>query len=142
MFLAKEDFYNQIRQLRFEQMTEDSTLVIEQASSEAVAVVRNYLFSLYDTEVIFTQTGSNRNTLVMLWCKNIAVFILHKRLPQAMIPPHVQVSYEDTLRMLDKVASGNMPVDLPPRKEDTNGDGVLDSNVTNFAWGSRPARSH
>lgn len=142
MFLLKEDFYSQIRQLRFEQMTEDSTLVIQQATNEAVAIVKSYLFTLYDTDTVFAQTGTDRDTLVMAWCKNVAIFILHKRLPQAMIPPNVQVSYEDTLRMLEKIATGKIAADLPTRKVDSDGDGELDRNVTNFRWGSLPKRSH
>lgn len=141
-FLAKADFYSVIRQLRIEQMSDNSDTIIEQAISEAVALVKSYLFAIYNTETIFSKTGNERDTLLMLHCKNIAVYLLHKRLPNVMMPEHVKDDYSETLRQLEQVAKGNIDFDLPRKSElDPNGDGTLEEN-TKFRWGIRPIRSH
>ena len=142
MFLVKEDFYSQVRQLRFEQMTEDLAPVYNAAITEAVAVVSNYLFYQFDTTTIFQQTGSNRNTLVLVWCKNVAIYILHNRLPNAMIPPVVDKNYDDTLKMLKDISTGKITPDLPKRTYDSDGDGTPDADTTIFRYGFTPKRSH
>lgn len=142
MFIVKADFHSIIRQLRLEQMTENENTTIEQAISEAVAMVKSYLFAIYDTEGVFSQTGEDRDTLMVLFCKNIAVYLLHKRLPNVMMPEHVKDDYIETKRQLEQVAKGVIDLDLPRKSElDPNGDGTLEEN-TKFRWGIRPVRTH
>jgi phage gp36-like protein len=142
-FIVKQDLLTQIRQLRLEQMldSQDTTL-IPQVSSEAVAVVRQYLNSLYDTEEIFAASGEYRDTLVLLWCKTVALYLLHQRLAGVMMPEHVRDMYLETLRQLERVGNGKTELDLPRKADrDVNGDGTVDEN-TRFRWGKRSARSH
>jgi phage gp36-like protein len=141
-FIVKADFYSIIRQLRLEQMTDSTDPIIEQAISESVAMVKSYLFAIYDTEGVFAKTGTERDILMMLFCKNIAVYLLHKRLPNVMMPENVKDDYTETKRQLEQVAKGIIDLDLPRKSElDPNGDGVLEEN-TKFRWGVRPIRTH
>ena len=140
-FLLKADYYTQIRQLRLEQMTESIEAVFLQVSGEAVAVVRNYLYTLYNTELIFAATGDNRDPLVLLHCKHVAIYILHQRLPMSMIPDNVKDNYRNTLDFLDQVARGKIGIDLPRRQSDTDGDGVLDTDNHVFLWGGQKQRT-
>jgi phage gp36-like protein len=142
MFLLKSDYFSIIRELRLGQMTDGTDTIIEQASSEAVAMVKSYLFANYDTGDIFSKTGNDRDTLVLLFCKNIAVYLMHKRLPNVMMPEHVKDSYSETLRQLEQIAKGNIDLDLPRKSElDTDGDGEVEEN-TKFRWGIRQTRTH
>ncbi len=141
-FLTKEDYLTQIRDLRLTQMTENTSAILTNVSSEAVAFVKGYLFTLYDVQTIFSQVGANRDTLIMYHTKNIALYILHQRLPNAMIPPYVQANYDNTVQYLNDIAKGKIAIDLPKKQVDSNGDGLADTSQTVFKWGGRKAHTH
>lgn len=140
-FISLFDYKTQIRDARLIQMTDTDLSILPLVDSEAVAIVKNRLSSLYDTEGVFAQTGANRDPLVLLFCKRIALYILHGRLPNAMIPPHIKDDYESTMAWLKAVSEGKTELDLPHRQSDTDGDGIVDTPTSVFKWGSQPKRS-
>jgi phage gp36-like protein len=140
-FITVNDYKSQIRDQRLNQMIDGDPSVLTLVESEAVATVRNKLYQWYDVANIFNKTGSDRDALVLLWCKRIALYILHGRLPNAMIPQHIQDDYKDTTDWLAEISKGTVAVDLPAKTEDANGDGAADRKKAVFRFGGSKPRS-
>ncbi|MBL7813615.1 MAG: DUF1320 family protein [Saprospiraceae bacterium] len=141
-FINQSDYKSQIRDARLTQMIDADTSILTLVESEAIATVRNKLFQWYDVANIFNKTGNDRDTMVLLWCKRVALYILHGRLPNAMIPTHIANDYKETMDWLAEISKGNVAVDLPAKTEDSNGDGTNDRPKTVFKYGGNTARSH
>jgi len=141
-FINQSDYKSQIRDQRLNQMIDNDPSVLTLVESEAIATVRNKLYQWYDVANIFNKTGNDRDALVLLWCKRVALYILHGRLPNAMIPPHIADDYKETMDWLAEISKGNVAVDLPAKVEDSDGDGTTDRPKAVFRYGGNTARSH
>jgi phage gp36-like protein len=140
-FISQSDYKSQIRDARLNQMIDNDPTVLTLVESEAVATVKNKLFQWYDVTTIFSETGEDRDALVLLWCKRVALYILHGRLPNAMIPKHIEDDYKETTDWLAEISKGNVAVDLPYKTEDSNGDGTADRSKAVFRYGGAKSRS-
>jgi phage gp36-like protein len=141
-FLTLPDFKPDIRDQRFQQMLDQDTAIVAMVEAEAIAIIRQYLYCVYDCDNIFNKTGAARSMIALIWVKRIALYILHRRLPNAMIPPHIQKDYDDTISYLKILMKGEMKTDLPLIQVDANNDGVTDEPTTLFKWGARRERTH
>ncbi len=106
------------------------------AINVAIAEVRGYLTGRYNIDMEFSKRGNQRNDLIVLWVKDIAVW-------HFVNICNVNTSLElrakrrdDAVSQLKSIQKGNFEIDLPP-KLDASGDLA---NTTPFAIGSNPRR--
>lgn len=130
MFIEKDELKSAIYEYQIAEITEADDAIVLMAISAAVAEMKGYLRSQYDTEQIFSATGDNRNALVLELCKNIAVWYLIRLCNVDMIYEHVKDRYDRAIEWLKQVASGNIAPELPPKTDD---DGDI---ATRFQFGS------
>jgi phage gp36-like protein len=136
MFITKEDLITKIRTYRLNQIIDEDDTILEMAFTDTVAQIENYLHQFYDTDQIFAATLDERSPVVLLWAKQIALYLIYERIPDELLPPRVEKNYDDTIAILEKIAEGRVSVKLPRKiKEDGK-------PATKFRWGSVQARSH
>lgn len=73
MFIDIKDLYTKIRPNELQQSVAGDDTIVNHAISVAVSEVRFYL-QRYDTEVIFSATGGDRNPLLVTFATDIAIY--------------------------------------------------------------------
>ena len=135
-FISYQDYETLIQDQHLNQIIDYDNFLLDKAENDAVAEVRSYLHDYYKTETIFAQTGENRASIVVNWCKYVVLYKIYDRVPDEFVPERVVKNYDDTIKTLEKIAEGQRGVDLP-RRETEEGEAS-----TKFRWGSQPKRTH
>lgn len=138
-FITDADYLVHIKDVRLQQMIEGNAILLTNAEDTAIAEITDALYSRYDTEYLFALTGEARPKQLVRWVLNIALYYLHERLPERLIPDRVLKNYDETKKYLGEIEDGKKSTNLR-RLEQT--DGAQTDAGTKFKWGSRPARTH
>lgn len=115
----------------------NDTAIAQGAIDAATEEARGYL-TAYDITAIFSATGSNRNPILLLYIKDIAVWHFIQ-----LSNPNVEMElrlerYEKAVKWLEKVQAGKTNPSLPLPA--APGDG---SDANNFLkWGSNTQRKN
>lgn len=135
-FVAKADYELMIKQARLDQATDINDDLLDEAEATAIQVVRDALYSRYNVDDIFAQTGDDRAKQVVRWVLTLSIYYIYDRLPDRIIPERVKENYQDTINILTAIEDGKKSVELPLLTDADNED------LTKFRWGSRKARTH
>ncbi len=114
--------------------------ICQQAIDAAVAEAASYL-SAYDVTAIFEAEADSRNSILLLFVKDIAVWHYIQLSNPAVEMDLRRLRYENAIAWLTKVQKGqavpNLPTPQPPA--DTNGDGYPDGFIK---WGANTKRNN
>lgn len=135
-FIDKADYERKIRTYKLDQIIDSDDALLEDAELAAVQKVSDYLYQHYDVDQVFAQTGTDRHKSILEWCKHIVLYMIFERIEDELVPERVIKNYDDSIKTLEKIMSGDMAINLP-RKQDPEGE-----NITRFIGGSEPLRSH
>jgi hypothetical protein len=144
-FVTKDDYKDQMRTYRLDQILEaaeeDEEVILDTAENEAISLVKDTLATRYDVSSIFGAVGNARHLTVLRWVKVLVIYIIYERIPDEQVPARVVKNYDDVLKWMEAVESGEKNIDgLPPL---TTGDGNGGTQpVTRRRWGSVPRRSN
>lgn len=144
-YISKDDYKYQIRTERLDQILEasdeDEELLLDNAETEALAIIRDHLGKRYDMVAEYATSGDNRNKVVLRWAKVLVIYFIYERIPDEMVPERVVSNYEMVMKMLVKVEDGDKDVfGLTPVLV-TDADGNTGA-FTKRRWGSITKRSH
>lgn len=135
-FISQDDYKPHIKDGRLQQTIDEDTSILDEAEKTAITVVKDALYSRYDTSAIFDLTGEDRPAQLVRWVLCLALYYIHERLPDRMIPERIVKNYEHTLEVLTDIEDGKKSTDLPLlQKEDG-------TPKTKFRWGSQNAKTH
>lgn len=110
--------------------------IVEDIIAENIDLMSGYLFQYYDTEAIFSTTGSERNLTLLRHLKGIVLFDIYTRRTK-QINEVAKLRYDEAMLWLEKVSAGKIKPDLPLKTIDTDGDGTPDTPATFMKLGSR-----
>lgn len=110
--------------------------IVNEIIEEDIDLASGYLFQYYDVESIFSATGDDRNKTLLRHLKGLVIFDIYTRRNKA-INEVTKLRYDEAMLWLEKVSTGKLKPDLPPKKIDTDGDGNPDSPATFLKLGSR-----
>lgn len=116
MFIEASEIKTHLQDYQVEQITNGDVSIVISAIDAAVAEVKSYIASRYDTDAIFSQTGRNRSQLIVIHVKNIAVWNLMRLANVDAIYERYRDAYNDTINYLTKVSEGTLVPDLPYRQ--------------------------
>lgn len=109
--------------------------LLQQAIDAAIAEVKSYL-SAYDIAAIFEAIDGNRNAILLLYTKDVAVWHFIQLANPAVEMQLRLERYEKAIKWLDKVQRGQVAPELPLPAAPTDG-----SSSENFIkFGSNPKR--
>lgn len=136
-FINQADYTPYIRDARLTQLIDNTPGLLDDVEATAIAVVKDALYSRYDVEAIFALTDDNRPKQVVRWILCLCLYYLYERLPERLMPPHIQKNYEDASQTLTDIEDGKKSTNLP----------LLDppegySVISKFRWGNNNARTH
>lgn len=110
----------------------------EKAEKMAIEEIAGYLRSRYDTGLIFSAIGDNRNDVIVMHACDITLYHLVSWLPGKMGREIRKERYERAIKWLEEVQSGKVTPDLPTC---TGEDGEEDVNNP-VKWGSGKSNTY
>ncbi len=135
MFITKEDFNITIRPYEVDQITDGDDTIVDMAISAAIGEMKPYLFR-YDTDRIFSASGSERHSLLVRFAVDIAVFELVSIARPDQDLENRRALYKRAIDWLKQVKDEEMPVDLPLKEEEPDGEKLAGGILA----GSHPQR--
>lgn len=107
-FITKTDFDLVLpSQDRLDLITDDGTGPNDdlwlQAASAAIQRMHSGLNARYDADTLFAQTGTNRNSLLLQYTMQLAVYYLYKRVVGDKIPAILLEGYDEVMAWLKGV---------------------------------------
>lgn len=133
-FLTIEEIKTHLYGEVVEEITRTDDSIVQDAVNAAIEEALGYL-TAYDTEAVFNATGTDRNSVLLLYTKDIAVWHFIN-LSNTAVEMELRLKrYEKAVKWLEGVQSGkiNPKLPLPPPPEGDN----------NFIkWGSIPKRGN
>lgn len=116
------------------------TQAAEEIILDMIELMKTNLGSYYDVKNIFDKTGAERNRTVLAYLKDLVFYKLMKRRKPGALD---NSDYDEAMKWLEDVSAGKRKADLPPKLEDSDGDGVPDIEVPFMKLGSRKTyRNH
>lgn len=135
-YLTKEQLKTVITIETIDLITNNDDNTIEEIIKENISVMNTYLGSYYDMSEEFSKTGNERDLTVVKYLKALVAHDIPKRRKKP-VSREADADYNEAMNWLEKIASGEMKANLPPKKKDTNGDGKPDTNVPFLKLGGR-----
>ncbi|MEC3875947.1 phage protein Gp36 family protein [Chryseobacterium salviniae] len=112
--------------------TEDDA--INEIIADMIDLMKTNLGSYYDITAIFEAEGAERSRTVLNYLKDLVFYKIQKRRKQGVLDGS---DYDEAMKWLEEVSTGKRKADLPPKKVDTNGDGIPDTEVPFMKLGRR-----
>ena len=137
MFINPEDYKVVIGDAAFRTISQADPVLVENAEVEAVEEMSGYLRPVYDTDAVFSASGSDRNRLVVMYTADIALYHMSAALPQKMGAEIRKERYDRAIRWLEGVQSGRIVPDLPLAEDSSDGSGSIGTS-----WHSSPKLNH
>lgn len=110
----------------------------EKAEKMAIEEIAGYLRSRYDTGLIFSAVGNNRNDVIVMHACDITLYHLVSWLPGKMGREIRKERYERAIKWLEEVQAGKVTPNLPTC---TGEDGEEDINNP-VKWGSGKSNTY
>ncbi|MBR4814113.1 MAG: DUF1320 family protein [Paludibacteraceae bacterium] len=107
-FITDTDYDSTIHSEILDSLTRGDSTIVEQCENDAIAEMKGYLSVRYDTDAIFSKTGSDRNALVLMYAKDIAVYHMFCVHNPYKISKIRQDRYDRAMEWLKQVAQGNI----------------------------------
>lgn len=112
MFLDKSEIKTHLYGEKVSTITRTDDTILDSAINAAIAEVKSYL-SAFDIETIFSKVDNDRNPILLLYTKDIAVWHF-VQLANPNIDLQLRLErYEKAIAWLDKVMRGQAVPDLP-----------------------------
>lgn len=101
-FLTTDDYKAVCDELEFSTLQADEDFRL-QAEQTAIEQIKSYCRPRYDMDTEFAKTGTDRHPMLIQCTVNIALWIMHHRLPSAMGAERRREAYDDTIDWLKQV---------------------------------------
>ncbi|SEW02046.1 Protein of unknown function [Chitinophaga sp. YR573] len=132
MFLELSELSTHAYKEVMDEISRDDDTIPEDAINAAIEEARGYL-TAYDVDAIFSATGDNRNPVLLLYIKDIAIWHFINLANVAIEMELRSDRYDKAIKWLEKVQSGktnpSLPLPAPP---------VGDNNF--IKWGGNQRR--
>lgn len=119
MFILESELKSVAYGYQLQQIVENDSTIIQMAIDAAVEEASGYLQARYNCTIIFAQSGSNRNPLVLEMCKDIALWYIIRLSNVDMLYEPVKDRYDRAIDWLNRVAKGIVSPNLPVSVDET-----------------------
>lgn len=84
---------------------------------ESIDIMKSYLFKYYDADAVFATEGNARSKVVLKYLKDIVIYEIYK-IRSTTMNEVAKIDYDEAILWLDKIASGDIDVDLPGNEDE------------------------
>lgn len=132
MFITEEDYKVVIGEPALKVLSQTDPANRQCAEEEAVEEMSGYLRPQYDCARIFSRTGAERNSQLVMYACDIALYHMSASAPRGMGSDIRKERYDRAVKWLEQVQSGKIQPDLPAAKDEDGKD------ITRTFYGSAP----
>lgn len=137
MFITDEDYKVVIGDTALKVISQVSADNRANAETEAEEEIAGYLRPKYNCKAIFSAEGNNRNSLIVMYTCDIALYHMSAAMPQKMGSEIREERYKRAIKWLEDVQAGKIIPDLP-LAVDENGD----TDGSSIIYSSNPQLRH
>lgn len=124
MFLQEEDYRVVIGEQALKVISQVSAETCSNAEQHAMEEIASYLRPKYDAGAIFNAMGQCRNSLIVMYACDMALYHMAASLPQKMGMEIRKERYERAVKWLESVQAGKVIPDLPTANTGENGEEI------------------
>lgn len=117
-FISKDDIIKSLHLEYLDEITRSDDTIVEVNINAAEAEMKGYLSGIYDTDYIFSRTGSDRNALLVEFNVDIAIYNLVDIDRPGIDMEDRYRRYKRAIDWLKAVMEGKINADLPKLEED------------------------
>jgi phage gp36-like protein len=125
-YLTASEITNVIYQYQLDQITDSDSQIVVQSIAAAIEEVKSYLSQRYSTADIFSQTGDDRNALILENTKVITVWNIIRLSNVEVLYNVWRERYDRVIDWLKQVAEEKINPELPLK---LNADGEQDTRI-------------
>lgn len=107
---------------------------IKEIIADMIDLMKTNLGSYYDVAKIFEAQGEDRSRTVLNYLKDLVFYKIQKRRKPGVLDTS---DYDEAMKWLEELSTGKRKADLPPKLQDTDGDGIPDTEVPFMKLGGR-----
>ena len=133
-FINKSDLTRLILEEELNEITRNDSAIVDNAISTAIAEVKSHLFDWYDTDIIFSKTGDQRDPLLVQFTVDIAIYNIIAILQAGQNIDDREARYK---RALSWLKAASKPLDSKdrihpdlPKREKTSSTKVISHSQT------------
>lgn len=106
--------------------------ILEKLEAKNIALIKSYIGTRYDVENIFSEDDPIRNELLINILVKLCLYDVIRRNSARKVPEDYKDEYDKALELLQKIATGRIPVSGLPEAVDDNGNPLISQSV----WGN------
>ena len=133
MFFNEDDYKVVIGDNALKVISQVSVENRARAEDEAIEEISSYLRPKYDINAIFSAEGNQRNSIIVMYVCDIALYHMAASLPQKMGTEIRKERYERAIKWLEGVQAGKIVPELPLATDEVTGD-----TLNGFSFHSEP----
>jgi phage gp36-like protein len=113
-FLTRSDYDSVIQSEVFDSIIDYDDQIRVITETRVIQEMAGYLSARYDTQSIFSETGDDRNPVVVMYLVDMVLYHLHGRIAYNQVPEDRRERYRYAKEWLDGIRAGEInPPDLP-----------------------------
>lgn len=124
MFIEQTDILKSIKPEELLEITRGDSAVINFGIDTAISEIKSYLRTKFDTDIIFSSQGTERNALLVDFAVDMAIYIIvASALPEQDLEDR-RARYKRAIAWLKDARDGNLSPDLPLRQINNNNETI------------------
>jgi phage gp36-like protein len=112
-FIAETDLYRAMRSEYIAEIKRTDDALPDHCISAAISEMKTYLRETFDTEAIFSATDTDRDSLLVTFCVDIAIYNLIELVPVGVDVEQKRLRYKRAIDWLKGVQKSEIKPDLP-----------------------------
>jgi len=112
--------------------------ILDKVEEKNIALVANYIGTRYDVDLIFDEDDPIRNELLINILVKLCLYDIIRRNAARKVPTDTKEEYDKAIELLEKIATGKVPVTGLPVPTDDNGDPIQ----SNTLWGNNSNKDY
>jgi phage gp36-like protein len=118
----------------FERFIDESTLdqveTLDNVEAQNIALIKSYIGSRYDVEMIFDEDEPVKNELITRILVKLCLFDIIRRNAARKVPADFKEEYDKAIELLEKIAYGKLPVSGLPVPTDDDGNPIESTTIS------------
>lgn len=131
-FLTDEDYYTLIKNTSLMAVVSANLALLPKAENAAQERIESHLSQRYDMAHTFSQTGENRNPLIVMYMVDIALYDLHSLIAGKQVPKEREDRFLAAMDWLEMAADGKITPKLERAVKESDGTGKQGIAITSL----------
>lgn len=106
--------------------------ILEDIEAKNIALISSYIGTRFDTDVIFDEVDPVENELIKNILVKLCLYDIVRRNAARKVPTDIKEDYENAMELLQKIATGRLPISGLPIATDEDGNPITSESV----WGN------